>query len=85
MQELRASAVERTISLIKMSLHVAEISFDISGHLHAQLLIELPLLLYLRCTRAKDEQDSCRQHQFCGISWFFPTLLKRQISSEGHQ
>lgn len=51
----RTCEAERTISLIKMSLHVAEIPFDISGHLHAQLLIEFPLLLYLRCMRAETE------------------------------
>lgn len=54
-ERVREDVGERTISLIKMSLHVAEISFDISGHLHAQLLVEFPLLLYLRYMRAETE------------------------------
>lgn len=39
-----------------MSLHVAKFSFNVSGHLHPQLLIEFPLFLYLRCTRAKGKK-----------------------------
>lgn len=38
-----------------MTLHVAKLSFDVSWYLHAQLLIELPLLLYLRYTRGKNK------------------------------
>lgn len=32
-----------------MRFHVAEFSFNVPGYLHPQLLVEVPLFLYLRC------------------------------------
>lgn len=43
-----------------MSLHVAKLSFNVSRHLHPQLLIEIPLLLYLRCVRGGRKTENKR-------------------------
>lgn len=55
-----------------MSLHVAKFSFNVSWHLHPQLLIELPLLLYLRCVR---EREKIRE----GSVFFSRSLLSLDI------
>lgn len=54
-------AVERTVALIQMSLHVAELPFNVSRNLHPQLLVELPLLLYLRCAAGEMQQITAQQ------------------------
>lgn len=55
-------SLERTIALIQMSLHVVELSLDVARNLHPQLLVEVPLLLYLRC-RATGGQDKVKESQ----------------------
>lgn len=47
-----------------MSLHVVQLSLDVARNLHAQLLVELPLLLYLRC-RATRGREKMNKSQLC--------------------
>lgn len=47
-----------------MSLHVVQLSLDVARNLHAQLLVELPLLLYLRC-RATRGREKMNESQLC--------------------
>lgn len=57
-------AAERTVALIQMSLHVVQLSLDVARNLHAQLLVEFPLLLYLRC-RATRGREKINESQLC--------------------
>lgn len=50
--------VEHTITLrVQVGLHVAQLSFDVPGYLHAQFLIKISLLFQLRCTEKHVETD----------------------------